>query len=65
LPDVLKLYQQWYPGGNPFITMHDPKRGTIYIKIDGNRRIIIGKADDMQVKADYTDLLTAQQISDQ
>jgi len=65
LPDVLKLYQRWYPGGNPFITMRDPKRGKIYIKIDRNRRIIIGKADDMQVKADYTDLLTAQQISNQ
>jgi hypothetical protein len=63
LPDVLQLYKKWYPTGNPFITMHDPRRGTIYIKIDGNRRIIIGKSDDMQVKADYTDLLTAQQIN--
>lgn len=62
MPEVLKLYNQWYPSGNPFIKLHDKERGTIYIKIDGNRRIIIGKHDDMQVKADYTDLLIAQQI---
>ena len=56
LPDVLKLYKKWYPGGNPFITIKDEKRGTIYVKVDGNRRIIIGRYDDVQVKADYTDL---------
>jgi hypothetical protein len=62
MPEVLKLYKKWYPDGNPFISVHDKNRGTIYIKVDGNRRIIIGKHDDMQVKADYTDLLIAQQI---
>ena len=56
LPDVLKLYQKWYPSGNPFITIKDEKRGVIYVKVDGNRRIIIGRYDDVQVKADYTDL---------
>lgn len=56
LQDVLKLYKKWYPGGNPFITIKDEKRGVIHVKVDGNRRIIIGRYDDVQVKADYTDL---------
>jgi hypothetical protein len=54
--DVLGLYRKWYPGGNPFITIDDKERGTIYVKVDGNRRIIIGRFDDVQVKVDYTDL---------
>ncbi|MET0298311.1 MAG: hypothetical protein ABW036_01075 [Flavitalea sp.] len=56
LPDVLQLFEKWYPGGNPFISMEDPKRGKIYIKVDGNRRIILGLYDDTQVKADFSDL---------
>jgi hypothetical protein len=56
LDDVLKLYQKWYPGGNPFIKIEDEKRGIIYVKVDGNRRIIIGRYDDIQVEADYSDL---------
>jgi hypothetical protein len=56
LQDVLQLYKKWYPGGNPFLTISDPKKGTIYVKVDGNRRIILGRYDDTQVKADYMDL---------
>jgi hypothetical protein len=56
LPDVLKLYNKWYPRGNPFVTITDPERGIIYVKVDGNRRIILGRYDDTQVKADYVDL---------
>ncbi|GAA0543747.1 hypothetical protein GCM10009415_27340 [Chitinophaga japonensis] len=59
LPDVLALYKKWYSTGNPFLTISDKERGTIYVKVDGNRRIIIGRYDDMLVKVDYTDLLTA------
>ena len=54
--DVLRLYQKWYPSGNPFFTISDKERGTLYIKIDGNRRIILSRYDDVEVKADYTDL---------
>lgn len=61
LPDVLKLYEKWYPEGNPFITITDEKRGTIYVKVDANRRIILGRYDDVQVKADYTDLSVEQE----
>lgn len=57
---VIKLFKKWYPGGNPFLEINDNERGTIYVKVDGNRRITVGKYDDMKVKVDYTDLLTEQ-----
>jgi hypothetical protein len=60
LEDVLQLYRKWYAEGNPFITINDKERGTIYIKVDGNRRIIIGRFDEVQVKVDYTDLSALQ-----
>jgi hypothetical protein len=53
--DVVKLYKKWY-GENNFIKMTDSVKGTIFIKIDANRRIIIGRYDDLHVKVDYTDL---------
>lgn len=62
LPDVLQLYKRWYPGGNEFITLTNEKRGTIFVKVDGNRRITIGKFDDRMVKVDYTDLLIEQKL---
>ena len=56
LPDVIGLYNKWYPGGNPFIKVQDEKRGTKYVKIDGNRQIVISLFDDTDVKAEYKDL---------
>ncbi|MBG9376056.1 hypothetical protein I5907_07410 [Panacibacter sp. DH6] len=56
LPDVLQFYRQWYRDGNPFIQISDEEKGTIYVKVDGNRRITIGRFDDRIVKVDYTDL---------
>lgn len=56
LPDVVSLYNKWYPGGNPFVKVEDEKRGTVYMKIDGNRQIVIEKLDETDVKAEYTDL---------
>lgn len=55
--DVLSLFKKWYKGAD-FITMTDPVRGTIFVQVKGNRRIIIGKYDEQRVKADFTDLLT-------
>lgn len=57
LPAVLGLLEKWYPKGNGFIAITDKDKGTIYVKVDGNRRITVGKFDDMVVKAEYTDLL--------
>jgi len=54
--DVVGLYTKWYPGNN-FIKLTDPKRGTIYVKVDGNRRIVVGRKDDVHVNVDYTNLL--------
>ena len=62
LTDVVKLYSKWYPEGNEFISLTDSARGTIYVKVDGNRRITIGKYSDMLVKADFTDLLIEEKL---
>lgn len=61
--DVVHLMTQWYPGGNPFIKMEDEERGTIYVKVDGNRRIIIGAYDNTYVKAVYTDLSVENELT--
>jgi hypothetical protein len=63
LLDVLKLFKTWYPKGSPFMEIKDKNRGTIYVKVDGNRRITVGKYDDMRVKVDYTDLLIEKELS--
>ncbi len=60
MPDVLNLCKRWYPRGNEFITLNDSIRGTIHVKVDGNRRIIIGKVDEREVLVDYTDMLIEQ-----
>lgn len=65
LPDVLRLFKKWYPGGNDFIALTDKTKGTIYVKVDGNRRITIGRFDDMIVKVDYSDLLIEEKIKKQ
>jgi hypothetical protein len=62
LPDVLAMYKKWYSGGNPFIQINDEIKGTVYVKVDGNRRITIRKYDDVVVKADYTDMLVEKKI---
>jgi hypothetical protein len=54
--DALKLFKKWY-GYKNFITLTDPFKGNIYVKVDGNRRITIGQYDESHVKIDYTDLL--------
>ena len=58
LPDVVQYFTKWYSKGNSFIKMKDPEKRIIYVKVDGNRRILIGKADDTNVQVEYTDLLT-------
>jgi hypothetical protein len=63
LPDVVNLYKKWYSSGNPFIEMEDKKRmQKIYVKVDGNRRIIIGKFNEMLVNVDYTDQVAERQL---
>lgn len=61
--DVMKYYSRTYSGGNPFLTLHDPQRGDAYVKVDGNRRITIGRQNDLYVKVDFTDLLTEKELT--
>jgi hypothetical protein len=57
LTDVLQLYKRWYIGGNSFIQLRSPEKNSIYVKVDGNRRITVSKKNDMEVEVSYTDLL--------
>ena len=61
--DVLNYYKRAYPGGNPFLTIHNKQKGDIYVKVDGNRRITVGKLNDLYVKVDFTDLLTEKELT--
>jgi len=65
LPDVLTMYKRWYPGGNDFIKITNKEKVSVYVKVDGNRRITIGRFNDMLVKVDYTDLLIEQKLKKQ
>ena len=47
--EILKLYKEKY--GDDFMEVRHPKRGTAYIKVDGNRRITLSKADERHVYA--------------
>ncbi|WP_336514995.1 hypothetical protein [Pollutibacter soli] len=62
LPDVVDYFETWFPGGNPFLEITDSVKGTIYVKVDGNRRIVIGRYDERIVKADFTDLTVEDEI---
>lgn len=62
LPAVLTMYKKWYNEGNAFIQINDEKRGTVYVKVDGNRRITLRKYDDVIVKIEYSDLLVEKKI---
>ncbi|MGC4035272.1 MAG: hypothetical protein QM764_04865 [Chitinophagaceae bacterium] len=65
LMNVLKMYKKWYSTGNPFIKIKDEKRGVIYVKVDGNRRIILGTPDESRVRVDYTDLFVEKAVNEQ
>jgi len=60
--DVLNLFKKWYNNTN-IITMRDAAKGTIFVKVDGNRRILIGKYDEGHVKVVYTDLLIEKKLT--
>jgi hypothetical protein len=57
LPDVVAMYKKLYNDGNSFIQINDKTRGSLYAKMDGNRRITISKQDDVGVKVEFTDML--------
>ena len=57
LPDVLSLYKKWYTRGNEFMAVTDKSGKPLYVKVDGNRKIIIRKNDDVVVSVEFTDIL--------
>ncbi len=52
--DVVKLLETWH--GNGFVKVEHPEKGVAYVKIDGNRRIVVATLDDQHVKVLYTDM---------
>jgi len=62
LQQVTILYKKWYQQGNPYIQIVDEKRGTVFVKVDGNRRITIKKYDEATVRAEFVDMLVEKQI---
>ena len=55
LVDVLGLLKRWY--GGDFLYIDFPEVGRIYVKVDANRRIMVSKVGESQVKVIYTDLI--------
>lgn len=51
---MVSIFEDWY--GKGFIKVEDEERGVIYVKIDGNRQIVLGTRDEQFVKANFTDL---------
>lgn len=54
LPEIVQVFRKWY--GGDFKVMEHPAQGTIYYKLDGNRRINLFIRDDQFVQAVFTDL---------
>ncbi len=61
LPEVLALLDRWYEG--EFIRMKTPDgNAEAYVKVNGNRRIIVFCKDNQYVQATFTDLLAANEV---
>ncbi len=52
--DIKNLFEKWYGPG--FIHTGHPEKGGVFVKIDGNRRIVIAKMDDKVAKVLFTDM---------
>ncbi len=53
--DASNLLEKWY-GKNKFMFFEDDKNRKVWVKVDGNRRIRLWKADVRKVQGDITDL---------
>lgn len=53
--DVVNLFKEWY--GGDFMVLEHPDGYTFFVKVDGNRRIVVHQYNDHTVKAVFTDLL--------
>lgn len=59
--NILKWYEKQY--GKGFMAVEHPKRGTAFVKIDGNRRISIFKENDISVWAIFTDMSVKREVA--
>lgn len=55
VPELVQLLEKWHGPG--FFKLSDPKKGTVYVKIDGNRQIVVGAQDEQFAKIVFSDLL--------
>lgn len=55
LVEVIKVLESWY--GKGFMEIEYPERGSVWVKVDGNRRISVWCQDDQKVKALFTDMI--------
>lgn len=58
---LIAFYKKQYPG-NDFITIKDKLNNDVFIKVDGNRRIIVGALDEQFVNVDIADLLMEEKM---
>ena len=61
--DVMQWIENKY--GNRFIKVDHPKRGSAYIKMDGNRRITIFRENDLNVWAVFSDMSVVKELFNQ
>lgn len=57
LPEVVRLFEKWY--GGEFLEVefeNQENTPSVFVKIDGNRRVSVFRGDDMKVNAIITDL---------
>jgi len=55
LVEVLELLQAWH-GGREFLKIESPGKRSAYVKIDGNRRILVHPKGEQDVRVLYTDM---------
>lgn len=58
--DVLNVMKKWY--GDEFIKMEADNGNFAHIKVDGNRRIMIIKQEERNVKVVFTDLVKMEEL---
>jgi len=53
--DVVKMLNRWY--GGDFVRIDYKDAGTVYVKVNRNRRILVTKEDETRVRVIYTDMI--------
>ena len=56
LPTAMKKLMEWYPGSDFMLIENENIPNQSYVKIDGNRQIVVHIMDDRYVRAQLIDL---------